>query len=173
MPKQNVLTVKTWSLFSPSSRAVTTQTIKFSHFSVYQYSCCPAIPYSQLLPIMCLFLLMRLEIHANTTSARTTAAKPTMQLNAKYSSLPLSLPPLPPLPTCYCSHRMKNNQSLGIIQEFAGRKKEREREKNYIFITHPPFFSVSFSLPVSPSSKSKIINHLPADKISCLMGEQL
>lgn len=150
MPKQNVLTVKTWSLFSPSSRAVTTQTIKFSHFSVYQYSCCPAIPYSQLLPIMCLFLLMRLEIHANTTSARTTAAKPTMQLNAKYSSLPLSLPPPPPpLPTCYCSHRMKNNQSLGIIQEFAGRKKERERKKT-TFLSPIPLFSVSHSLSLFP-----------------------
>lgn len=170
MPKQNVLTVKTWSLFSPSSRAVTTLTIKFSHFSVYQYSCCPAIPYSQLLPIMCLFLLMRLEIHANTTSARTTAAKPTMQLNAKYSSLPLSLPPLP---TCYCSHRMKNNQSLGTIQEFAGRERERERKKLHFYHPSPFFQCLSFSLPVSPSSKSKIINHLPADKISCLMGEQL
>lgn len=172
MPKQNVLTVKTWSLFSPSSHAVTTQTIKFSHFSVYQYSCCPAIPYSQLLPIMCLFLLMRLEIHANTTSARTTAAKPTMQLNAKYSSLPLSLPPPSPHVIAVTEWKI-----IKVWEPFRNllAERERERKKKTLHFYHPsPFFQcLSFSLPVSPSSKSKIINHLPADKISCLMGEQL
>lgn len=39
---------------------------------------------------------------------------------------------------------------------------------------HPlPFFLQHLYLPVSPSSKSKIINHPPADKISCSMAEQL
>lgn len=151
MPKQNVLTVKTWSLFSPSSRAVTTQTIKFSHFSVYQYSCCPAIPYSQLLPIMCLFLLMRLEIHANTTSARTTAAKPTMQLNAKYSSLPLSLPPPPP-PSPHVI-AVTEWKIIKVWESFrnllAERKREREKKKLHFY--HPsPFFQCLILSPCFP-----------------------
>lgn len=147
MPKQNVLTVKTWSLFSPSSRAVTTQTIKFSHFSAYQYSCCPAILYSQLLPIMCLFLLMRLEIHANTTSARTTAAKPTMQLNVKCS--PLLLSPSPPSPHVIAVTEWKIIK-VRTIQEFAGRKRERERKKPTFLSPIPLFFSVSHSLSLFP-----------------------
>lgn len=149
MPKQNVLTVKTWSLFSPSSRAVTTQTIKFSHFSVYQYSCCPAIPYSQLLPIMCLFLLMRLEIHANTTSARTTAAKPTMQLNAKYSSLPLSLPPSPPSPHVIAVTEWKIIKVWESFRNLLAERK-REREKKTTFLSPIPLFSVSHSLSLFP-----------------------
>lgn len=150
MPKQNVLTVKTWSLFSPSSRAVTTQTIKFSHFSVYQYSCCPAIPYSQLLPIMCLFLLMRLAIHANTTSARMTAAKPTMQLNAKYSSLPLSLTPSPPpSPHVIAVTEWKIIKVWESFRNLLAERK-REREKKLHFYHPSPFFQCLILSPCFP-----------------------
>lgn len=85
---------------------------------------------------------------------------PSTQLNTKYPSSILFPPP-----PCYCSHRMKNNQSLETIQDFGGGQKNTR----YAF---PSFFSVCFSL-FSSSSKSKIINHLPADKISRSMGEQL
>lgn len=98
-------------------------------------------------------------------TSRTIAPDATTQLNAECSS---SLPSPPPPPPSYCSHRMKNNQSLESIQVFAGRGGEK------LDVYFPPFFSISLCLPVSPlSSKSKIINHLPADKISCSMGEQL
>lgn len=51
---------------------------------------------------------------------------PATKLNPKCSSM---LPCLHScMLSCYCSHRMKNNQSLETIQEFAGR--EREQKKN-------------------------------------------
>lgn len=65
-----------------------------------------------------------------------------------------------------CKHQKehlpsKNPTKMESFQEFTG------REENHLYFLP---FSVSF---FSPSMESKIINHLPADKISCLMREQL
>lgn len=106
---------------------------------------------------------MILSTHANKTSARPIAPDPSSPTKCQVlSSAPFH--PHPPF-LCYCSQRMKNNQSLETVQEFAVREKE---ESDVCF----PLLFLSVS-PFSPSRTTKIINHLPADKISCSLGEQL
>lgn len=69
---------------------------------------------------------------------------------------------------CFCfSPPRWFHRTLENAQEFLGSKKKKI---STCLSPLAPFHYVSF---FSSSSKSKFINHLPADKISCLMGEQL
>lgn len=73
-------------------------------------------------------------------------------------------------PPCYrvtAVAEWKNNQTLESVQEFVG-----TGEVGGIDLCPLPFLSVSI-FPFPPSCKSKIINHLPADKISCSVAKQL